>query len=125
MDDEEMIRDTVSHMLHELGYDVETSRNGEEAVERYILARKAGLGFDAVILDLTVRGGMGGAHTMEQLKKIDPKATGIISSGYSDDTVMINFEKYGFSAVMVKPFSMAELSDTLQKILTPRIRIGE
>ena len=117
MDDEEMIRDTVSEMLHQLGYQVEVSQRGEEAIEKFLSAQKCGSPFDAVILDLTVRGGMGGVETMKKLKEIDPMVPGIVSSGYSDDAVMINFEKYGFIGVVVKPFNMKELADILQKVV--------
>ena len=117
MDDEEMIRDTVSEMLHQLGYQVEVSQRGEEAIEKFLSAQKCGSPFDAVILDLTVRGGMGGVETMKKLKEIDPMVSGIVFSGYSDDAVMINFEKYGFIGVVVKPFNMNDLADTVQKVV--------
>jgi two-component system cell cycle sensor histidine kinase/response regulator CckA len=117
MDDEEMILDTLSEMLHTLGYSVQISRNGGEAVEKFLLAKQQGKGFDAVILDLTIRGGMGGVDTMKELMKIDPDVKGVVSSGYSDDAVMVNFNKYGFSAIAHKPFNMNELGNTLQAIL--------
>ncbi|MBN2299147.1 MAG: PAS domain S-box protein, partial [Deltaproteobacteria bacterium] len=90
MDDEEMIRDTVSEMLKSLGYNIELCCSGEEAIEKYLLAKNAGHGFDAVILDLTIRGGMGGMETMRKLKELDPAVKGIVSSGYTEDKVMTN-----------------------------------
>ena len=115
MDDEEMIRDTFLEMLHQLGYSVELSNNGQDAIEKFLHAQKSGKPYDAVILDLTVRGGMGGVETMKKLREIDPAVSGIVSSGYSDDPVMINSEKYGFIGAVVKPFNLRELADILQK----------
>ncbi|HOO45287.1 MAG TPA: PAS domain S-box protein, partial [Deltaproteobacteria bacterium] len=118
MDDEEMIRDTVSEMLKRLGYSIELCRNGEEAIEKYVLAKKSGHGFDAVILDLTIRGGMGGMETIGRLKKIDPSVKAIVSSGYTEDKVMINYTKYGFSGIVFKPYKMNDLKKTLLKVLS-------
>jgi len=47
--------------------------------------------FDAVILDLTVKGGMGGKDTVKELLKTDPQVKAIVSSGYSSDPVMTEF----------------------------------
>ena len=43
--------------------------DGEMAVERYLQAMDAGEPFDAVVMDLTVPGGMGGAEALAQMCK--------------------------------------------------------
>ena len=117
MDDEEMIRDLVGRILRSLGYEVEFSQDGAEAIEIYKKAMASEEPFDAVVLDLTVRGGMGGKAAIRNLVEIDPNVKGIVSSGYCDDPVMTDFTKYGFSGVVSKPYTVNELGETLNKIL--------
>ncbi len=113
MDDEEAIRKVTGRILHHIGYEVCTVRNGNEAVDKFRKAVEAGRPFDAVIMDLTVKGGMGGRETLEILRKIDPKVKAIVSSGYSDDPVMADCTKYGFNGAVPKPFQIEELSMVL------------
>ncbi len=100
MDDEEILRQTLSKLLGYLGYEATFARDGDEAIQQFIQAREAGREFDAVILDLTVPGGMGGKAAIEKLLRIDPQVKAIVSSGYSDDPIMANFLEYGFSGVI-------------------------
>jgi PAS domain S-box-containing protein len=117
MDDEELVRDLLKVMLGRLGYQVILAKNGEAAIDLFAGARDAGENFAAVILDLTVSGGMGGKAAIQQLLKLDPGVKAIVSSGYSDDPVMADFEKYGFSDVITKPYRIAELSRVLNRVL--------
>ena len=117
MDDEKIVRRAVGGMLSRLGYTVEYAEKGEEALSKYKEAKKCGKLFDAVILDLTVPGGMGGKKTIEKLIKIDPDVKAIVSSGYSTDPIMANYEKHGFKAVVAKPFDLKELNEAIKKVL--------
>jgi two-component system cell cycle sensor histidine kinase/response regulator CckA len=117
MDDEEIIRKMLSKMLSLAGYGVEVTGDGAEAVELYQKARESGRAFDAVILDLTVPGGMGGKEAMKKLLEIDPEVKAIVSSGYATDPIMADFYKYGFSAVVAKPYSVGELERALHRML--------
>ena len=118
MDDEKMIRHLAGEILSYLGYEVSFSKDGAKAIEIYKDAMESGEPFDAVILDLTVRGGMGGKEAIRKLMEIDPHVTGIVSSGYSDDSVMTDFEKYGFKGVVAKPYSVHEVSVVLGEVIT-------
>ena len=118
MDDEEMVRNMTGQMLNRLGYKVEFSKDGNEAVEYYRESMKSEKPFDTVILDLTVRGGMGGREAIQKLIEIDPDVQGIVSSGHSEDPVMNDFGKFGFCSAIAKPYSMAELSFVLDKVIT-------
>jgi len=117
MDDEEMFRRIGFQILTFMGYEVETAEDGREAVERFRAAKKTGEAFDAAIFDLTVRGGMGGKEAVEKLMELDPDARVVVSSGYSDDPVMADYEKYGFCAAISKPYEMADLEEALHKAL--------
>lgn len=117
MDDEELILDVVSSMLEYLGYDVELSRNGQEALQKYKEALATDSPIAAVIMDLTIPGGRGGKDVIKDLLAIDPKVRAIVSSGYSDDPVMSNCTEYGFKGVVKKPFKMEDLRDVLKNVL--------
>ena len=97
MDDDENIREVLCRMLGQLGYEADSASDGSQAIEKFVKAKESGRPFDAVILDLTVPGGMGGKETMERLLRIDPQVKAIVSSGYSDGPIMANFKEYGFS----------------------------
>ena len=77
----------------------------------------SGEAFDAVILDLTVRGGMGGKETIKKLMEIDPAVRAIVSSGYSDDPVVANYEDYGFKNILSKPYELETISSVLHSLL--------
>jgi two-component system cell cycle sensor histidine kinase/response regulator CckA len=118
MDDEEIVRDVASAMLEHIGYAVEVAADGAKAIELYTRARNAGAPFDAVIMDLTVPGGMGGKEAAERLVEVDSDARIIVSSGYSDDPVMSNFREHGFHGIVVKPYRLEELREVVHKVLT-------
>ncbi len=117
MDDEVGIRDFAAKVLPLLGYEVECVADGQEAVARYVAVRESDRPFDAVILDLTVRGGMGGMEAFERLRAADPNVLALVSSGYSTDPVMADFARHGFAARVPKPYQIDELRDTLARVL--------
>ncbi len=117
MDDEEIIRLVTGNMLSHIGYKVSFAKNGEEAIDAYRKAIENGEPFDVVILDLTVRGGMGGGEAIRLLREMDPGVRAIVSSGYSRDPVMLNHARYGFSGVLPKPYKIQELFDALQSAM--------
>lgn len=115
MDDEAAIRDLTSQLLGTLGYEVTAVPDGLEAVRVYERALRRGENFQAVILDATIRGGMGGLATMERLRSVDPNVNAIICSGYSDEAALSEFLTYGFRGALPKPFTRRELADVLQR----------
>jgi two-component system cell cycle sensor histidine kinase/response regulator CckA len=104
-------------VLEQLGYQVECARDGAEAIALYEAARASGRGFDAVLLDLTVPGGMGGKDTAAKLRETDPFVPLIVSRGYSEAPILSEFRKHGFDAVLRKPWTAAELSEILKKVI--------
>ncbi len=102
MDDEEVFGKSVVEFLSIKGYTVEYAEDGGKAIELYKKAQEGPQPFDAVILDLTIRGGMGGKTVIKKLLEIDSDVKAIVSSGYSNDPVMANFIEYGFSGIFNK-----------------------
>ena len=117
MDDEELVRKVAAELLRTLGHEVELAEHGEAALRKFRDARQAGTPFDLVILDLTIRGGSGGAETMRELLRIDPGARAVVSSGYSDDSVVAAYRKHGFRACLKKPYSLEQLRRTIASVL--------
>jgi CheY-like chemotaxis protein len=117
MDDDENILRLLFHVLTRLGYEVVTAREGAEAIHLYEAAMADGPGFDGVLLDLTVTGGLGGVETASRLKELDPSARLIASSGYSDAPVMSRFREYGFDDAISKPWAVAQLSEVFRRVL--------
>jgi len=117
MDDEEILREIMEKMLERLGYEPEVTKDGAEAIEKYKNAMESERPYDAVILDLTVPGAMGGKDAVKKLLEIDPEATAIVSSGYSDDPVMSNYQEYGFKGVLPKPYKSLALGKVLYEAL--------
>ena len=95
MDDDIMIQDIAASMLSHLGYDVTVCADGTKAVELYTASEKSGAPFGAVIMDLTIPGGLGGKQAAEQILRLYPKACLVVSSGYSNDPIMSNYREYG------------------------------
>jgi CheY-like chemotaxis protein len=117
MDDEQMIRALVTHTLQQCGYTVTACADGAEAVARYAAAQHEGNPYAAVLLDLTVPGGMGGAVAARQILAAMPEAKLIVFSGYSDDPVMADFRSYGFCAALTKPFRAGELAEVVTQVV--------
>jgi two-component system cell cycle sensor histidine kinase/response regulator CckA len=74
--------------------------------------------FTAVILDLTIKGGMGGKETLKNLRKIDNNVRALVTSGYSNDPIISDYRSYGFNGVIPKPFTIEEISFTLSSVIS-------
>lgn len=117
MDDEEALRTLLARMLKRLGYEVQCASHGAEAIAFYEMAKASGHGFDAVLLDLTVPGGMGGVEAAAKLREIDPSVRLIVSSGYADAPVMCRHREYGFDDLVRKPWTAAQISEVVGRVL--------
>ncbi len=117
MDDEQYIRDLGTRIFEKLEWTVETATNGTEAIEKTRKAKQDDTPFDVAILDLTVPGGMNGKEAMGKMLDIDPSIRGIVSSGYSTDPVMSDYEKFGFKNAVPKPFERDELVNAVYEVM--------
>jgi len=116
MDDEQAIRDVAHTMLVELGYEADTARDGAEAIDKFKNAIGIKRPFDLVIMDLTIKGGMGGAQALECLREIEPSVKAVVSSGDSNDPIMADFRTHGFAGVLIKPYMIDNLTEVLDTI---------
>jgi PAS domain S-box-containing protein len=117
MDDDETVQEIASEMLRHLGYEVDVTADGSEAIKSYVEARRLGKPYSAVLMDLTVRGGMGGREAARELLELDPETIVIAASGYATDPIMSDFRQYGFSGAVHKPFKLQALSSAFRTAL--------
>jgi PAS domain S-box-containing protein len=117
MDDEAAVREVVGRMLTKMGYDPVLARDGAETLKLYAQAHDSQQPFAAVILDLTIPGGMGGKEVLRHLLAQNPQVKALVSSGYADDAIMANFQTIGFSGVITKPYTILQLGELLQKVI--------
>ncbi|HMK48715.1 MAG TPA: response regulator [Thermodesulfovibrionales bacterium] len=117
MDDEDLLITFTARMLRRMGYEVEVASHGAEAIELYRRAKASERPFDAVVLDLTIHGGIGGEEVLKKLYEIDAEVKAIASSGYSDDPVISGFGDYGFHGAIVKPYRIDEMSRIVSRVI--------
>lgn len=114
MDDEDMVGEIACQMLEYLGFEAVHVTDGLDAIEEYKKQQNGGMPFTAVIMDLTIPGGMGGKEAVTEILSIDSQAKVFVSSGYSTDPIMVNCRDYGFSGGIAKPFDL----EGMQKMLS-------
>ena len=117
MDDDRSIATVTASMLRTLGYTPDIASDGEMAVERYLQALELGDPYRAVVMDLTVPGGMGGAEALAQLRECDPRVCAVVMSGYADTGMLADYQQVGFAGRLAKPFSLRDLAVTLHDLL--------
>lgn len=117
MDDEDMVGEIACQMLEFIGFEGVHVLDGGTAIEEYTAYMKKGEPFVAVIMDLTIPGGMGGQEAISELLAIDSDAKVFVSSGYSSDPAMLNYAEYGFAGVIAKPFDLNDLQRILKTFL--------
>lgn len=118
MDDDEMIRKISDKLLSNLGYKVILAADGHEAIDLYKRTMNSNDSIDGIIMDLTIPGGMGGKEAVQEILRIDPGAKVIVSSGYSNDPIMANYQQYGFCAAIAKPYQLKNLMKVLAQVLS-------
>ncbi|MEE8125630.1 MAG: PAS domain S-box protein [Nitrospirales bacterium] len=116
MDDELSIRRMVQDALTQFGYEVTSAQDGQDAIDLFAEALAIGRKFEVVLLDITVPGAMGGKEAIQHLKNLDPQVKAVVTSGYSDDPIMSDFQAYGFQGILVKPYKISDLAKTLASL---------
>jgi FixJ family two-component response regulator len=117
MDDEPVVLETFGKMFHLLGFEVLKFSEGQAVLDFLKLQPAAFPGITAAMLDLTIRGGMGGKEVATEIRKLSSTLPIFVSSGYADDPIMESPQNYGINGSICKPFRIGELSALLQKNL--------
>lgn len=119
VDDEPDILSVGALVLRHLGYETIPVTSGEAAVAALADAHDNGQTIDAAILDLYIPDGMSGIETLEQLHRIAPNLKAIVSSGYANDPICLNYEAHGFVASVPKPYEIADMARVLRRVFAP------
>ena len=114
IDDEELILEVSAMMVKELGYTVFESKNGKEAVEYF---KKFKDEIDLVILDI-VMPDLSGEEVFDLIKTIRPEIKILLTSGYTFNNRAKTLIGRGCSGFIKKPYSIEELSEKINRILT-------
>jgi serine/threonine protein kinase len=122
LEDDLLVRDVLRRNLEAAGLEITESGDGRDTIRVYEEALRLGRPFDMVILDLTIPDGLGGADTMEHLRRIDPHIVAIVSSGYRDDPIMNEPTRYGFAGSLPKPYQREALMQLVNGVLANATR---
>jgi PAS domain S-box len=120
MDDDPKICELTGAMIASLDYTHDVARNGEEALQLYRRYLNVNRPYDAVLLDLTVIGGMGGEECFKRLRELDPDVRAIVTSGYDDDDMIKRYLEMGFVGYITKPYRVGDLGRVLKSVLGGR-----
>ncbi len=116
LDDEADIRLVVKQALESHGFEVYGAKTGEEAISVYKRAHDFDKPFDLLLLDLQIRGGLGGVETLKALREKHPKIRAVVTSGFVDDNVLANYLEHGFLGVLSKPFRIDQLISVVSEL---------
>jgi len=117
MDDEEAVRELISKMLQSFGYTVICKENAKDTIAYFVQETKTNSHFTAIILDLTLPGGIGGKEVAVEIRRLDKEVPLFVASGYAGNSIIAHPQEYGFTASISKPFMMAELMELLEKYI--------
>ncbi len=116
LDDEPEIRLMVERALGSQGFEVYGAATGEEAIKVYKRSEDFGKPFDLLLLDLEIRGGLGGRETLGLLREDNPKIRAVVTTGFVEDAVLTNYMDHGFCGVLAKPFRVDQLVSVVSSL---------
>jgi two-component system cell cycle sensor histidine kinase/response regulator CckA len=126
MDDDAQVRAVAYLSLVRMGYRVTLAAHGFQAIEMYRTAMREEQPYQAVFLDLTIPGGMGGTETFERLREIDPGVKAVVATGYTNAPILREYASQGLAGAITKPYTVDDLGRVLQEVLAaPPRRAGE
>jgi DNA-binding response OmpR family regulator len=113
IEDETIMRESLRDWLKDGGYEVETAKEGEEALEK--IGKKE---FSVAVLDLRLPG-KDGLEVLKEATEKDPKIKGIVITAYPSVETAVEAMKIGAVDYIVKPFAPDALEKVIQEILGP------
>ncbi|MEM8954981.1 MAG: ATP-binding protein [Verrucomicrobiota bacterium] len=117
VDDQECVLAVSAAILSKLGYEPVTATTGQEAIDYYTERMRSGEPVSVILMDMTLPGGMSGSDAFDEIRKVDPDARAIATSGYFDEESRVQHETRGFAGILPKPYSAEALSQALHEVL--------
>ncbi len=119
VDDEEIVRESLSGWLAKDGYSLDTAPDGPSANEKLKRER-----WSIMLVDLKMPG-MDGLHVLETAKQIQPDTAIVIMTAYATVETAVEAMKLGAYDYLVKPFDPEELSLMMVKIVAQQQLVRE
>jgi two-component system cell cycle sensor histidine kinase/response regulator CckA len=117
IDDEEEILRVTKTLLIDCGFKVDTADSADKAIGLFRERLSSGDPFNMVIMDLIMTGSAGGEEILAELRKIDPSIRSIVTSGYSCDPVLVNYQDHGFNGFIEKPYTIGDLVASIKSAM--------
>jgi len=114
IDDEDVVLNVAEQVLRRAGYHVISAQNGIEAVHLTQSYVGDGRRLAAVIMDLSLPGHLIGVELAEEIREVDSKIAVIISSGHTDDRMMVDYKAFGFTGKLAKPYKAGDLLSAVE-----------
>lgn len=113
LEDDKGIQNFLSAFFKEYGALIDSVYDGDDALN--LLHENK---YDLVIMDVTIAGGKGGKETIEEFRKFDVDTPVIVSSGFTEEKIIAEFEKHGFNGYLKKPYTTDEIVRVVKKCLS-------
>jgi CheY-like chemotaxis protein len=120
VDDEDGVRRALLQIGSVYGFEVITAATSDEGLQSYRERLRTRRPYDTVLLDINLRGGLNGVEVFEALRRIDPEATVIATSGQYGDGDIDRFRRLGFAGFLPKPFTLEDFDQIVHEVLTPQ-----
>jgi len=117
LEDNESVIRTTSRLIEHLGHSVVVARDSAESVQMVVDAGREERPFDLLLLDLQIRGGMGGEAVLKRVRSFDPDIPAVVTSGFAEEPAVVHFREHGFIAALVKPFTLDDLRSLIEELL--------
>lgn len=118
VDDQDSVREAAERLLERLGYRTVSASDGQEAVRLYRQHSLSPDPINAVLLDMTLPGGLSGDEVMEEIRRMDGRARVIATSGYFDEDAEDRFREDGYIGILPKPYAVEKLSQKLAEAMS-------
>lgn len=119
VDDEDGIRRALMQIGKVYGFEVITAATSEEGLQSYRERLQARRRYDTVLLDLNLRGSLNGIEVFDAIRRIDPEAIVIATSGQYSEGDLEKFQELGFAGFLPKPFTLEDFDQVVQEVLSP------
>jgi len=119
VDDELVMRKSLSGWLERDGYEVDTAESGEEAIEKLKETR-----FDVLLVDIKMEG-ISGLDVLKHVRENDPDVAVVMITAYGSISTAIEAIKNGAYDYLLKPFDPDELGVLIEKIVEQQAQARE
>ena len=117
VDDEQGVRTALSQIAKIMGFDVSTVATSDEALQSYKDRLHADRPFSTVLLDLNLRSGLNGMEVFQAIRRMDPEALVVATSGQHSEGDVERFRALGFAGFLPKPYSLEHFDSVMRAAL--------